>query len=113
LHQIAELFPGYKIFGENKEGIEYLIEGKKIDVLLENAVSQSLLAIELKSGTADFRVFVQISMYLGLLKKRFPDRKSKGLVISGKIDDSLKNACLITELISLKTYKMSLLLENS
>jgi len=33
--QINELFPEYKIYGENSEGIEYLIESKKIDILLE------------------------------------------------------------------------------
>jgi len=34
---------------------------------LENKVENTLLAIELKAGTADFRVFGQISMYIGLL----------------------------------------------
>lgn len=33
--QISELFPEYKIYGDNNEGVEYLIEGKKIDILLE------------------------------------------------------------------------------
>jgi hypothetical protein len=112
-NQISALFPGYKIFGENKEGVEYPIEGKRIDVLLENIVSGSLLAIELKSGIADFRVFGQMAMYLGLLKRQFPDRKSEGVIISGEVDDSLRNACLITESVSLKTYKMTLLLENA
>ncbi|MBI5748815.1 MAG: DUF1016 family protein [Nitrospinae bacterium] len=112
-NQISTLFPGYKIFGENKEGIEYSIEGKRIDVLLENITSGSLLAIELKSGVADFRVFGQIAMYLGLLKKQFPDRKSEGVIISGEVDESLRNACLITEAVSLKTYRMTLNLENA
>ncbi len=112
-NQIPTLFPGYKIFGENKEGIEYPIEGKRIDVLLENIASGSLLAVELKSGVADFRVFGQIAMYLGLLKKQFPDRKSEGVIISGEVDESLKNACLITDSVLLKTYKMNLVLENA
>jgi RecB family endonuclease NucS len=112
-NQISALFPGYKIFGENKEGIEYAIEGKRIDVLLENIATGSLLVIELKSGVADFRVFGQIAVYLGLLKRQFPDRKAEGVIISGEVDDSLRNACLITEAISLKTYKMTLNLENA
>lgn len=112
-NQITDLFPGYRIFGKNREGIEYSIEGKRIDVLLENETSTSLLAIELKSGVADFRVFGQIAMYLGLLKKQFPNRKCEGVIISGEVDDSLRNACLITESVSLKTYRMSLLLENA
>ncbi len=40
-NQVPTLFPDYKIFGENNEGIEYPIEGKRIDVLgaIEEAVS--------------------------------------------------------------------------
>jgi len=112
-NQISELFPGYKIYGENREGIEYFIDNKRIDLLLEQISSHSLLAIELKSGTADFRVFGQIAMYVGLLKKRFPDRKIEGLIISGEVDESLKQACMVTDSIFLKTYKMTLQLESA
>ncbi len=112
-NQISSLFPEYKIFGENKEGVEYLIEGKRIDVLLENINSGSLLAIELKSGIADFKVFGQIAMYLGLLKKQFPEKKTKGVIIAAEIDKSLRDACLITEAVSLKTYRMNLFLEDA
>jgi len=112
-HQIPDLFPGYKIFGTNNEGVEYSIGGKRIDILLEDIASGSLLAVELKSGIADFRVFGQIAMYLGLLKKHFPDRKAEGVIISGEVDESLKNACLITDAVSLKKYKMSLMLESA
>lgn len=110
--QVEDLFPEYKIFGINQEGIEYTTEGKRIDLLLENTLDNSLLAIELKAGQADFRVFGQISMYLGLLTKKFPDKVVKGVIIAGEIDDSLKNACLITDKIELKTYSMKLSLEN-
>jgi len=106
------LFPGYKIFGANQDGIEYSIGGKRIDLLLENIEKTSLLAIELKAGIADFRVFGQISMYLGLLSKIFPDKSIKGVIVAGEIDESLKNACLITDKVSLFKYKMKLLLES-
>lgn len=112
VRQAESLFDGYKIFGENLEGIEYTISGKRIDLLLENNLDNSLLAIELKSGIADFKVFGQISMYLGLLSKTFPDKIIKGIIIAGKIDDSLKNACLLTDKINLMTYKMELILET-
>lgn len=112
VRQAENLFNGYKIFGENLDGIEYTISGKRIDLLLENNSDNSLLAIELKSGIADFKVFGQISMYLGLLSKEFPDKKLNGIIIAGKIDESLKNACLLTDKIKLMTYKMELLLET-
>lgn len=108
--QVDQLFPGYQIFGNNNEGVEFQIEGKRIDLLLENIENGSLLAIELKSGEADFRVFGQISMYLGLLSKHFPNKTATGVIIAGEINDTLQNACLITDKIKLKTYQMQLTL---
>ncbi len=109
---VDSLFPEYTIFGKNKEGIEYSITGKRIDLLLEHKKNGELLAIELKSGNADFRVFGQISMYLGLLKMKFPNKPAKGMIISGSIDETLKYACATSNLISLKTYKMKLQLND-
>ena len=83
--QIAELFPEYKIFGNHNEGVEYLVEGKRIDLLLEKSDGE-LLAVELKSGVANFKVFGQLSMYLGLLMDRFPNKQIKGCIVAGEID---------------------------
>ncbi|WP_373060494.1 endonuclease NucS domain-containing protein [Zunongwangia sp. H14] len=110
--QIHELFPDYKIYGENNEGIEYLIEGKRIDILLENNQG-GLLVIELKSGVANYKVFGQISMYLGLLMEQFPDRDIKGCIVAGEIDSTLQNASKMTDRISLKTYIMKLELKDN
>lgn len=111
ISQISELFPDYKIFGNQNEGIEYLIEGKRIDILLERTNGE-LLAIELKSGIANFKVFGQLSMYLGLLMDRFPDKQIKGCIVAGEIDMTLKSATKTTNLILLKTYRMKLQLED-
>ena len=113
LCQIANKTGHYhKIFGSNKEGIEYSIEGKRIDLLLEHKKENKLLVIELKAGIADFKVFGQISMYLGLLDKKYPNKEINGVIIASEIDESLINASQITNRISLKTYKMQLVLEE-
>ena len=109
--QIAELFPEYKIFGNQNEGVEFLIEGKRIDILLEKSDGE-LLAVELKSGVANFKVFGQLSMYLGLLMDRFPEKQIKGCIVAGEIDLTLKSATRTTNLISLKTYRMKLELQD-
>lgn len=109
---IESLFPDYKIFGNNNEGIEFSIKGKRIDVLLVHKETGDLLAIELKSGVADFKVFGQISMYIGLLKNKFPDLNIKGLIIAGTIDETLSFACSTSNIVSLKTYKMKLQLDD-
>lgn len=113
ISEVSSLFDGYKIFGNGLEGVEYSIEGKRIDVLLENISSNELLVIELKAGLADYKVFGQISMYIGLLSKKFPNKDIRGVIIAGSIDESLITACSITEKVSLKTYIMKLELENA
>ena len=74
--QIADLFPGYKQFGNNSEGIEYSINNRRFDVLLENREASDPLAVELKSWEADYKDFGQISMYIGLLQEGFPNKAS-------------------------------------
>jgi hypothetical protein len=110
---ISELFPNYHIYGGIGIGVEYSIGGKRIDVLLEHEQSKNLLVVELKSGEADFKVFGQISMYIGLLKRQFPERNISGVIIAGSIDDSLVQATEITDKVSLKTYRMSIELEDA
>ena len=110
---ISELFPEYHIYGGLGIGVEYSIGGKRIDVLLEHEHSKNLLVVELKSGEADFKVFGQISMYIGLLSRQFPERNIIGVIIAGSIDDSLVQACEITDKVSLKTYRMSIELEDA
>jgi hypothetical protein len=110
--QISELFPKYKIYGNENRGIEYSIEGCRIDVLLEHIEDESLLVIELKSGVADYKVFGRISMYLGLLQNKFPNSSISGVIIAGAIHDGLRHACAITDKVDLMVYRMSLELEN-
>lgn len=110
--QISELFPGYGIFGGNSVGIEYQIDGKRIDILLEKKDGGDLLVVELKSGTADYKVFGQISMYIGLLLAQFPSRIISGVIVAGAIDPSLKHACTTMDRVSLKVYRMSVELDD-
>lgn len=112
ISQVEQLFPEFKIYGNNREGVEYSIEGKRIDLLLENKEKNILKAIELKAGAVDFHVLGQISMYLGFLSKKFPDKTIKGAIIAGDIDNSLINACSITDKIELMKYQMKLTLEE-
>jgi len=110
--QISSLFPGYKIYGEHQEGIEYQIENRRIDVLLEHIETGALKILELKSGTADYKVFGQICMYMGLINKHFPSIDVTGVIIAGSIDSSLSFAASTNDKISLKIYNMSITLED-
>jgi len=111
--QISELFPQYKIYGENSEGIEYSIENRRIDVLLENIETNDLMVVELKAGVADYKVYGQIAMYIGLLQNNFKSKNVSGVIIAGAIDDSLKQAASISSTVDLRTYFMKIKLEEA
>lgn len=111
--QVSELFPGYDIFGGVEVGIEYPIGSRKIDVLLEKTDDKSLLIVELKAGLADYKVFGQISMYLGLIKRKFSERSVEGVIIAGEIEESLVQAAETNSAIKLMTYQMDLKLEDA
>jgi len=110
--QVEELFPGYKIFGDNGEGIEYNINGKRIDVLLESRNENKLLVVELKAGLADFKACGQIMMYIGPLMQKFRDKEIYGVIIAGEIDESLKMAVSASKNVKIMTYRTKLLLEE-
>lgn len=111
--QIDTLFPEYHIYGgESLEGVEFAINGKRIDILLEHKEKSELLAIELKAGIGDFKVFGQIAMYLGLLEERFPDLDCCGVIVCGQVDESLALACKMSDRVSLKQYEMQLVLTD-
>ena len=82
--EIPRLFEGYKIYGTGLEGVEYSLDGKRIDVLLEHEERNDLLVIELKAGIADYKVFGQMSMYIGVLSKRIPGANISGVIIAGE-----------------------------
>jgi hypothetical protein len=112
ISQAEDLFPGYQIYGTNGEGIEYTINGKRIDLLMENLKENKLLAIELKAGKADFKVFGQISMYLQLLEETFNGKNISGVIIASEIDETLKITSRRDEQLNLMTYRMELKLNE-
>lgn len=111
--QIDTLFPEYQIYGgKTLEGVEFAINGKRIDILLEHKEKSDLLAIELKAGIGDFKVFGQIAMYLGLLEEMLPRRDCSGVIVCGQVDESLALACKMSNRVSLKQYEMQLVLTD-
>lgn len=104
-------FPDYHIFNRKLNGVEYPINGKRIDVLLENKSTKDLLIVELKSGIANFKAFGQLSMYLGMIRERFQDVLVKGL--AAEFDDSIIYAARTNSDIKLMKYKINLSLEET
>lgn len=111
IKQIPQLFPDYKLLNRNTDNIDYGCDDCFVDLLLENN-NGDLLAIKIEPGAACVDVFGELAIYFGFLMQKFPERSIKGCIIAGEISDSLKHASKITDMISLKTYKMRLELED-
>lgn len=105
-------FPDYEVYNGERSGVEYPINGKRIDVLLQNIENKNLLIIELKSGLANYKVFGQISMYLGMVNEKFPDNEVDGIIIAADFDDSIRYSVKTNPKIKLMRYKISLELEE-
>ncbi|MFV0290931.1 MAG: hypothetical protein ACK5IJ_08570 [Mangrovibacterium sp.] len=67
--QIPTLFPEYKLA---KDGIQFRIKNKFIDILLEDKEG-NLLVLELKLGEAKETVIGQALMYIDLLEEEYPN----------------------------------------
>lgn len=104
--QAAELFPEYQLVGS-----EYTIGIARLDLLLEK--NKQLLIVELKAGVATYEVFGQISMYIGLVKAKYPEHEVQGLIIANEIHEGLKAAWTTSNNIRCKTYKMRITLEDT
>ncbi len=104
--QIDELFYNYELIGS-----EYSIGDVRLDLLLQH--EEELLVVELKAGIATYEVFGQISMYIGVVKSKYPEHVVKGLIIASEIHKGLVAACSTNNLIECKKYKMKLSLENA
>jgi len=99
----VESFRGYKIFGENYEGIEYndwekedkneKKEKKAIDFLLQHEKNKNKFKIvELKNGKKGCGVLGQILMYVHLLKDKFKGAEISVDIIANDIDGDLMEA---------------------
>ncbi len=104
--QAKELFPDYELVGS-----EYSIETVRLDLLLEK--ERELLVVELKAGVATYEVFGQISMYMGLVKEKFPEREVHGVIIASEIHKGLKAACSTNNDVACKKYCMKLNIESA
>lgn len=111
IEQIPQLFPDYKLLNRDSDSIDYTCDDSFVDLLLENN-NGDLMAVKLEPGAACVDVLGELAIYFGFLMEKFPEKSIKGCIIAGEIMESLKHASKISDLISLKTYKMRLELED-
>jgi hypothetical protein len=78
---------------EGKTGIEYPIEGKRIDVLALDKNNIPVI-IELKAGRGHEKVVGQCQFYKNAIKKLFKVEKARVIIITKEITEYLKTATM-------------------
>lgn len=98
---------GLELFQDKeKNGIEYPVEGGRIDILAKDR-SGRFVAIELKVSRGRNRTIGQLVYYMGRLDKIFPGAaKSRGIIVAKEISDDLLLACERVPDVSLFEYAL-------
>lgn len=107
IKQIHLLYPDYELLKRDSIENVYLSDDSCVDLLLEKN-NNDLLVVRLEPGVACINIFGEIATCVGSLMSKFPGKNIKGCIIAGEIDDNLRLASKVTNVISLKTYKMNL-----
>lgn len=98
---------GLELFQDKeKNGIEYPVEGGRIDILAKDR-SGRFVAIELKVSRGRNRTIGQLAYYMGRLDKIFLGAaKSRGIIVAKEISDDLLLACERVPDVSLFEYAL-------
>lgn len=91
-------------------GGERIVDSGKIDITCED--DTSIVAIEMKAGTADSRSIAQILGYMGDLQEEEGDTPVRGILIAHDFDKRTKSAARVVSNLTLKRYSIAFTFEN-
>ena len=103
-------FKDYEIFIDenNDQGLQYITDIGKIDILCVNKNTNDIVIIELKKDRGSDDAVGQILRYIGWVEEHLANHKQnvKGIILSRKRDEKLKYAVQATDKISYHSYEI-------
>ncbi len=111
---LSVIEPGLRLYEELRsgEGIEYSIDGGRIDILAKDR-EDNFVVIELKVSRGRNRTIGQLLYYMGWIDKRLvKSGKCRGIIIAKEISDDLRLACERVKGVSLYKYTLSVMTEK-
>lgn len=109
---LSKLEPGLKLFQENgAKGIEYPIDGGRIDILAVDA-SNKFVVIELKLSRGRNKTLGQLLYYMGWVDQNLGGGPCRGIIVASEISDELAVAVSRVPGVTLSKYKMNFEIEN-
>lgn len=99
---IDQLEAGLEIIDD---GAERSVSSGFIDITAKDA-GGSIVAIELKTGTARRDAVAQVLSYMGDLAEEEPESNVRGILIAGDFDKKARAAARMVPMLSLRAYKV-------
>ncbi len=105
---IGALEGGLKLIGR-----QYKTSTGIIDILAEDKNGR-LVIIELKSGYADISVLSQLLKYMSAMKKEYPEKSVRGMIIAHDFDEALRESVksFLIDKIKLVNYELKIELQD-
>ncbi len=104
--------PGLRLYRDGeRDGVEYPIEGGRIDILAIDPDGK-FVVIELKLSRGRNRALGQLLHYMGWVDTNMGNGPCRGVAIAREISDDLKLAALRTTGVSLYRYHLSVSVEK-
>jgi hypothetical protein len=94
---------------DDEAATQYATDVGEIDILARDKATHDWVVIELKKGGSSDAVVGQLLRYMGWVKKHKAGHGEsvRGIIITSAPDDKIKYAMLVSQQISLYTYKVS------
>jgi hypothetical protein len=110
-HNLSVLEPGLRLYeSDGKRGIEYSMDGGRIDVLAVDRGGKHVV-IELKLSRGRSRALGQLLYYMGWVDKHLSNPPCRGFVVAEEISEELRLAVARVPGASLFQYRISMVVE--
>jgi hypothetical protein len=104
---LSILEKGLELWSVNPPSVEYLLEGRRIDLLARDSEGLPVV-IELKLNKGYDRVVGQALLYQGLIAKNLAHNRVRIMLVAGEVSDELKIACARLSDVTLFEYSITM-----
>jgi hypothetical protein len=109
---LTQLEPGLRLYQvEGKSGIEFPVDGGRIDILAIDA-SEKFVVIELKLSQGRNKALGQLLYYMGWVDRNLNNGQCRGVIIASDISNELMVAVSRAPGVTLSRYKMNFSIEQ-
>lgn len=108
---LSKVEKGLKLWSENPPSVEYMIGGRRIDLLAKDGEGNPVI-IELKLNKGYDKVIGQALLYQGLITRELKAAKVRIILVAYEVSEELKIACSQLSHVALYEYAITMHMEK-